>query len=175
MPIRDLLPATATGLAAMAAATPTRSDSRAPARPLLLEDFFVGRLTAKGRFRSRIARVDRGFTVKAHGRIEDDVLVLVEDFFFDDGETDRKTWRFQKVGPGRYEATREDMVGVADVQERDGRIHMTYVIDLGAEGNKTRVRFRDVLYYGADGKVINTARVSKFGIPIAGIHVLFEK
>ncbi len=175
MPFRDLLVTTAAGLAAMAAATPTRSDAGTVVRPLLLEDFFVGRLSAEGRFKSRIAGVDRGFTIKAQGHIEDGVLVLIEDFLFDDGAVDQKTWRFRKIAPSRFAATRDDLVGVADVEERDGRIHMSYRLDLGDGGNKTRVRLRDVLYYGDDGQVVSKAQVFKFGLPVAGITATFKK
>ncbi|MEM6616654.1 MAG: DUF3833 family protein [Pseudomonadota bacterium] len=166
----------ATALAAISIAVPATMLPAAASTPLKLEEYFIGDLTARGSFVSRIANVDRGFDVTAKGFREGDTLVLIEDFVFDDGEKDRKTWRFNKVAPSRYVGTREDVVGEAEIIEQGGRIFMRYLIDLPTgEGKTQRVRFSDILYRGDNGEVINEARVTKFGLPIAKVEVIFRK
>jgi (2R)-sulfolactate sulfo-lyase subunit alpha len=63
-----------------------------------------------------IARVNRRFRADLDGRLEGDRLTVVEDFFYEDGETNRLTWVFDRAGPGRWTGRREDTVGVAVVE-----------------------------------------------------------
>lgn len=175
MPLKNFAALAAAGAAAFVIMAPTVL-ARAPARDLRIADFFIGDMTARGVFRSRIAGVERHFDVDANGTIQDGVITLVERFTFEDGEKDVKTWVFTPSGPSRYTGTREDVVGAADVVEQGGRVFMSYTIDLpGKDGSTTRVNFRDVLYYDEGGRVINTARITKFGIPVARAEVIFEK
>lgn len=144
--------------------------------PLVLEDFFRGTTVGTGSFESRIAGVERGFTVTTRGRWDGRTLTLREDFVFDDGERDTKTWRFTKVGPGRYEGTREDVVGTADVRQDGGAVRLSYVADLaGADGGTTRVRFEDVIVRSGPEAALNRAVVSRFGFPVASVEVVFER
>ncbi len=55
---------------------------------------------ATGSF-SAINGVKRNFTVDLRGKWNGKTLTLREDFVFDDGERDTKTWRFTKIGEGR--------------------------------------------------------------------------
>lgn len=159
-------------LAVLGAAIPAAS----AAEPFNLETYFRGRTQAQGRFESWIAGVKRDMTVTLNGRWDGRTLTLVEDFVFDDGTRDRKTWRFEKLAEGRYAGRREDVVGTAEVEAKDGRILMRYEADLvGKDGSKTRVHFDDVLEPLGGGRVRNTARVTKFGLPVATVDLTFSK
>ena len=70
----------------------------AQARGFSFEDFFTGRTVAEGSFRA-ITGLQRRFTVALHGKWDGRTLTLREDFTFDDGTRDHKTWRFVKVLP----------------------------------------------------------------------------
>lgn len=77
-----------------------------------IERDLAGARVARGEFRS-ITGARRAFTAYLNGEWDGRTLTLVEDFVFDDGERDRKTWRLDRTGPGRYAGTREDVVGTA--------------------------------------------------------------
>lgn len=140
-----------------------------------LEDFFVGRATGRGVFKSWINQVNRGFSIEATGSFDGQVLTLREDFHFDDGEEDSKTWIFTKTGTGVYTGQREGLVGVADVRVEKSRVTMGYTLDLPDDkGKSIRLRFDDTLTLIAPGEVLNTARVSKFFIPVASVSVTFK-
>ncbi|MEZ6024445.1 MAG: DUF3833 family protein [Hyphomonadaceae bacterium] len=59
------------------------------------------------------------FTAELSGSWDGRTLVLVEALAFEDGERDRKTWRLERVGLGRYRGTREDVVGESMSQDGD--------------------------------------------------------
>ena len=148
--------------------------SSVQARDLVLEQFFAGRTVAEGSF-SAINGVKRTFTVDLDGRWNGHVLTLVEDFRFDDGEKDRKTWRFEKLGPGRYRGTREDVRGDTLVSVKGDTATFSYVVDLDAGADENLVRFHDRMVLRDDGSVLNTAWVTKYGFPVALTRVAFRR
>lgn len=169
-------------LAALAALFVLASCATRPALPreasadaFVLEEDLVGRTVARGEFRS-ITGVRRGFTAHLNGSWDGRVMTLVEDFEFDDGERDRKTWRLERVAPGRYVGTREDVVGEAIGFQDGNAFRLEYQVVLPSEnGEGRRVRFRDVLVNTADGGVLNRANVSWFGIGVARVTLNIER
>lgn len=139
-----------------------------------LEEYFRGTTYAEGRF-SAINGVSRAFKVKLTGRVSGRTLTLVEDFTYADGERDRKTWRFTKTGAGRYDATREDVVGTAKVSVRGDTARYSYSVYLDAKNRKNLVRFHDTMRLKPDGTVHNTAWVTKFGLLVARTTVDFRR
>ncbi len=157
-------------LAACASAPPI-PDAATGAPAFDLERDLAGATTGKGAFRT-ITGVNRGFTAKLNGFKEGDTFVLVEDFFYDDGETDQKTWRFTPVGEGRYMGTREDVVGTADGFVDGNAFRLEYLVDLPrANGKTTRVRFKDVLIKRDDGSILNKANVIYYGFRIGRVSL----
>lgn len=144
------------------------------AKDLVLEKFFAGRTVAEGSF-SAINGVKRSFTVDLTGRWNGGVLTLVEDFRFADGEKDRKTWRFEKLGPGSYRGTREDVRGDTQVSVRSDTATFSYIVDLDPGAGENLVRFRDTMVLRGDGTLLNTAWVTKFGFPVALTRVEFRR
>jgi hypothetical protein len=70
----------------------------AHAADLRLEDFFKGKTYAYGSF-GAINGTSRSFRVDLTGHVRGKVLTLREDFRYDDGERDTKTWVFTRTGP----------------------------------------------------------------------------
>ena len=146
----------------------------AAAKDFRFEDYFVGRTVAEGQF-SAINGVKRAFTVKLTGTWNGKRLKLVEDFVYDDGERDRKTWRFTKTGVNTYSGTREDVIGVALVTIKGDTARFSYDVYLDGAARKNRVRFHDTMVLKPDGTVLNTAYVTKFGFPVAKTRVAFRR
>ncbi len=148
--------------------------SPALARDFVLEKFFAGTTYADGQFRA-INGVSRSFTVKLTGTWNGRRLKLVEDFVYDDGERDRKTWYFTRLGPNRYSGTREDVVGETLVTVRGDTARFTYQVYLDGEARANKVRFHDRMTLRPDGTVLNNALVTKFGFPVAKTRVEFRR
>jgi hypothetical protein len=144
-------------------------------RKLVLEDFFSGRTTGRGRFVSGIANVDRGLRIETFGRWDGKVLTLREDFYYDDGERDQKTWQFIKLVEGKYIGRREDVIADANVLQDGNDITLAYISEVPLEDGSTKLRFEDRLFYNPDGSVQNVATVSKFGFTVGKVDIVFRK
>ncbi len=167
------------GLCAVAAAACSGPpDIRpAPGAPAFtLEGFFTGRTVGRGSFVSEIAGVRRGLTVTTRGRWDGRTLTLREEFLFDDGEKDVKTWRFTRIAPGVYEGTREDVIGKGEVRQVGNTVQLRYTADVKAkDGSVTRLDFADTIAPLDGRRVLNEAVVSKFGVPIGRVSLVFSR
>jgi len=141
-----------------------------PLQPITLEQAFAGRAVGAGVFRVDLTGSERRFRARLNGRLRGDRLTVVEDFIYDDGEENRLTWVFDRAGPGRWTGRREDTVGVAEVVETGTEIRLSYTADFNADGEITRLGFEDVIYFGPEGRVINDAVVTRFGLPVARVR-----
>ena len=147
----------------------------AVASELRLETFFEGRTTAKGSF-TTITGFERSFTLELHGRWDGRTLTLREDFLYDDGETDTKTWRFTQIGWNTYSGTREDVIGETTVSVIGNRGYFNYLVDLDPGPGRNVVRFYDTLTLSDDGQtLVNTANVFKGPLPVARARVTFSR
>lgn len=146
----------------------------AAAGDFTLEGYFAGKTSAVGGF-SAINGVKRKFTVDLMGKWNGKTLTLVEDFAYDDGERDRKTWRFERVARGKYRGTREDVIGETLVTISGNTARFSYLVDLDASSKSNRVRFYDTMRLQDDGTVLNKALVTKFGLPVALTRVEFRR
>lgn len=148
--------------------------SGAQARDFRFEDYFVGRTTAVGSF-SAINGVERSFKVNLTGKWNGRTLTLREDFVYNDGERDTKTWRFTKTGKNTYSGTREDVVGETRVWIEGDTATFSYDVYLDPKNKANLVRFHDTMKLNPDGTVLNTARVTKFFFPVAHTTVKFRR
>lgn len=139
--------------------------------PVVLERDFAGRFYGRGFFRNYLTGSRRDFDVTLQGTWDGRTLTLVEWFYFADGERDVKTWRFTRTGPGRFTGTREDVVGEAVVFSDGGAIRLSYEAVVGG----TQVRFEDVIERRPDGVIVNRAIVSKLGVPIGEVDLVFAR
>ena len=146
----------------------------AQAKDLKLEDFFKGKTYAYGSF-GAITGLRRSFRVDLTGHVRGKVLTLREDFRYDDGERDTKTWIFTRTGPKTYTGTREDVVGQTTVHLSGNTARFTYRVDLNPGDKPNIVRFYDKLVLQDDGTLRNTALVTKFLLPIARVKVNFAR
>lgn len=162
-------------LVAGCATRPGLPQEAAPAARLAPEEDLVGRLYGRGEFRS-ITGASRAFDVTLDGTWDGQTLTLVEVFKYADGENDTKTWKLRKLADGSYEGAREDTVGLARGWIEDGAYRMAYTMAIPKKnGGARKVRFQDVLVEDTRGAVINRARVSYFGLPVASVDLTMQR
>lgn len=162
-------------LTAQACATRPPVPSAASTTPFVAERDLVGASVARGEFRA-ITGVRRGFTAQLNGTWDGVTLTLVEDFAYDDGERDRKTWHLRRTGPGRFTGTREDVVGEAQGYQDGDVFRLEYDVMLPTENGRGRkVRFRDVLALRADGDILNNATVGWHGLRVGSVSLVIER
>ena len=167
-PLAVLLAALTLVACATRPAVPQEADA---GRPFVIERDLAGKTVGRGRFKS-ITGSDRAFTAYLDGAFDGETFVLAEDFVYDDGEKDRKTWRLKKTADGEWSGVREDVVGTARGWRDGPAFRLEYRVDIPMKnGGKRRVGFRDVLILREDGVVYNKANVGWRGFAVGKVEL----
>jgi len=141
---------------------------------LVLEDYFLGQTRAWGIFQNRSGVVERQFTVDILGKIVDKNLVLEEDFTYSDGTIDRRVWTIKKIDENNYEGRAADVIGHATGKAYGNSLNWAYTLDLPYKEGTVKVQFDDWMFLQEDGVLINRAKMTKFGIYLGEVTLIFK-
>lgn len=145
-------------------------------RAFELTDFFAGQIRGTGAFINVWTGYRRGFTVDMKASLEGGTLRIVEDFVFEDGETDCKTWVLTQTAPRHWQGRREDTVGIACVTPDGDALRLTYRLALPASALGTvSLACSDLMRLARPGHMVSHSTVRKWGIAIARIEVELHK
>jgi hypothetical protein len=153
----------------------TISDVSQSSPKLVLEKYFLGKTYASGIFEDRFGNVRRQFTVDIEGTFDQNVLHLIEDFVFNDGERETREWMIKKTGKNTYEGRADDVIGVARGQSLGNTLNWHYDMRLKIGGSSVKVHFNDWMFLQPNGVLINKAMVSKLGVDIGRVTLAFTK
>ncbi len=147
---------------------------------LKLEEFFAGETVAYGIFEDRFGNLKRRFKVNIIGSVSGNTLTLDEDFLYADGERATRIWTITNDGrdeDGRviYNGTAADIDGMAAGRIVGNGLNWAYDIDLKTDDGDLRVHFDDWIYQMDDHVALNRAYVSKFGIEIGSVTLVFMR
>lgn len=142
-------------------------------KPFKLEEFFNGDVKAYGVLLNFSDELTRHFTVDIKGSWDGDEGVLDEYFVYNDGEKQYRQWRLKKIEEGRYEGRADDIINVAIGGVSGSTLTWRYTMALEVDGTTWNVEFDDAMYQ-VDGRVINYAKIKKFGITVAKVILFFE-
>jgi hypothetical protein len=140
-----------------------------------LLSYFEGNTHASGMFESRGGALKRRFSVDMTGRTEGDTLVLDETFLFDDGERQKRTWTLTRGQDLNFSGTCEDSISPAHGAFAQGCAYLTSNLLLKVGSRLVAMRFDDVFYDTGNGAVLNRSTVSKWGIRVGQVLILFRK
>lgn len=153
---------------------PSPQDRAGQTPPLVLEEFLDGRTYAIGVF-ERGGALDRTLRVEIDGDWDGRTLTLDEHFLYGDGQTDRRVWTMEKTGAG-FVGTAPDVIGQADIAVYGDAAYFDYLVDLVlSDGSDVRVRFSDRIYRLSEEMLLNRATVSKFGLTVGEVTIVFVK
>ena len=146
---------------------------------LNLFEFFKGETVAYGIFEDRFGKLRRQFRVKIKGNVDKNILTLDEKFIYDDGEKATRIWKIKKLNENKnlikYEGSADDVEGLATGTSVGNALNWTYDIYLNIKGSNLKVKFNDWIYKQDSNVAINRAYVSKFGIDIGSVTLVFLK
>lgn len=137
--------------------------------------YFEGRTRADGVFEDRAGNVKRRFTVDMIGRAEGAMMILDEEFLFDNGERQQRTWRFTRGDGPTFTGTSADSASQAQGTFEAGKASFRSELRLAVGKRQIAMRFDDVFYDTGDGTVLNRSTVSKWGIRLGQVLILFRK
>lgn len=141
-----------------------------------LEEFFLGRLAALGVVFDRFGRERRRFAADMDGAIVDGRLLLREDFTYDDGATETRTWRIRPLGQGRYEGEAGGVHGPALGTVEGHRFRWTYDYDLDVGGGRIwRVRLDDTMFLQDATQMLNRLTISKWGLRLGEVLITIRR
>ena len=142
-----------------------------------LFNFFEGKTIAYGIFEDRFGNLKRQFRVNIDGKINNQTLTLDEDFLYDDGEQAKRIWKIEKkidnTQKVTYEGKADDIEGKASGSISGNALNWSYDIYLNIKGSDIKVHFNDWIYKQSEDLAINRAYVSKFGINIGSVTLVF--
>ena len=139
-------------------------------------NFFKGDTIAYGIFEDRFGKLRRQFRVNITGTIDNDTLKLDEKFLYDDGEKSSRIWKIKKISDKnstKFVGSAEDVEGFAVGQSVGNTLNWSYDIYLKIKGKNLKVKFNDWIYQQDKNVAINRAYVSKFGIEIGSVTLVF--
>lgn len=142
---------------------------------LRLEDYFAGSTRAYGLFEDRFGNLRRQFVVDIDGTWDGRRLVLDERFTYSDGEKDRRVWSIEKLDEHVYRGSADDVVGEAAGLSYGNALNWRYTMDLKMGDGALRVKFDDWMFLQPDDVLINRAEVTKFGVQLGTVTIVFRK
>ncbi|MFM4942045.1 DUF3833 domain-containing protein [Aeromonas bivalvium] len=141
-----------------------------------LARFFDGKLVAHGLVTDRSGEVTSRFRVEMQGRWRAGKGELFEQFYFDDGRQQTRTWYLRKGEDGHWRGTASDVVGEAVGKTAGFALNWRYQLDLTLpDESVVRVSFDDWMYLLDQDRLINRAEISKFGIYLGEVILYIER
>jgi hypothetical protein len=137
--------------------------------------YLEGLTTAEGVFEDRKGRARRRFTVELNGRSQAGALVVDENFVFDDGERQHRCWTLMRRTENSFSGTCADSVGEARGRLADGVAYLESTLRLKVGSRQIAMDFDDAFYEAGPGLVLNRSYVSKWGIGLGRVLILFRK
>ena len=142
---------------------------------LVIEEFLKGNVKAYGVLQNRGGKVTRQFSANLEGKWDGKQLILDEKFNWSDGEVQTRQWKIKKIDEHNYEGTAGDVVGTARGFSYGPAFKFEYVLLVPVKGKEIKITFDDWIFKQDDRVAINRATLSKFGIKVAELTVMFIK
>ena len=142
---------------------------------LIIEEYLSGNVKAWGVLQNRSGKVTRQFSADLNGQWDGKQLTLDEKFSWDDGEIQNRQWQITKIDENNYEGSAGDVVGIAKGYSYGPAFKFEYVLLVPVKGKEMKITFDDWIFKQDDRVAINRATMTKFGIKVAELTVVFVK
>ncbi len=142
---------------------------------LIIEEYLSGNVKAWGVLQNRFGKVTRQFKADLNGKWDGSQLILDEIFNWNDGEEQTRQWTIKKIDEHYYEGTASDVVGTAKGYSYGPAFKFEYVLLIPIKGKNYKITFDDWIFMQDERIAINRATMTKFGIKVAELTVMFLK
>ena len=140
-----------------------------------IEKYFEGSVKAWGLLQDRKGKVTRQFKADMFGKFENNILTLEEEFFWTDGEKQKRVWKIKKIDEHNYIGTAPDVVGEAKGFSYGSAFKFEYDLMVSIKGKNIKISFDDWIFKQDDKVAINRATLTKFGFKVGELTVFFQK
>mgnify|MGYP001173465996 FL=1 len=142
---------------------------------LIIEEYLSGNVKAWGILQNRSGKVTRQFSADLNGNWDGKQLILDERFVWNDGEIQKRQWKINKIDNHNYEGTAGDVVGTAKGYSYGPAFKFEYALLVPVKGREMKITFDDWIFMQDERVAINRATMTKFGIKVAELTVMFVK
>lgn len=135
---------------------------------LELDRYFVGHARSFGVFENRAGAPKKTFIADNVGRREaDGTVVLTQHFQFSDGKKQMRIWRIRRIDATHWDATANDMVGVAHGTGQGNAFYWEYDITVDRRNPFATVHVRQWIYQPEGTDTLMTRLViTKLGVTL---------
>ena len=140
-----------------------------------LQQFFNGKIKAWGLIEDYKGEVTLRFTADIIATWDGNQGKLEEDFIYDNGKKQQRTWIIQKHQDGSFSGKANDIVGTATGAARGYAVNWVYEMDVPVGDSVYRFKFDDWMYNIDDEVWINRSYLKKFGITVAELTLFMQK
>ena len=142
---------------------------------LLIEEYFNGKVKAWGILQDRSGKVTRQFKADLVGSFNNNIITLDEDFYWTDGEKQKRTWKIKKIDNNNYIGTAPDVVGEATGVQYGSAFKFKYDLLVPFKNKNIKVSFDDWIFKQDEKVAINRAILTKFGFKVGELTVFFMR
>jgi hypothetical protein len=142
---------------------------------LRFSEFFEGIVKGRGVFVDPWGRVRSNISVTTNGFRRNGTFILDEEFKYETGEVERRSWVLKDLSPDVFVAQCADCVGHITGHNAVDRVRMAYTFKLRLKNWTFHVTFDDQVFPIDRNRVFNRATMKKFGITLGHILLLSER
>jgi hypothetical protein len=165
----------AVGLIGLTACSVTPQEYADETPTMDMKTYFNGPIQAWGLFQNYREKVIKRFHVSMTGKWKDDKGTLDEHFTYSDGTTQRRVWNLVRIDANNYTGTADDVVGEARGVAYGHALRWQYTMALEVDDDTYHVQFDDWMYLIDENTVINRSVMSKFGVDVGEVILVFIK
>lgn len=140
-----------------------------------MKAYFNGPIEAWGLFQNYRQKVVKRFYVDMHGEWKGNKGTLDERFTYADGTTQRRVWSLTRLDENNYTGTAGDVIGEAKGIAHGHALRWQYTMALEVDGDIYHVEFDDWMYLIDENTVINRSVMSKYGVDLGEVILVFIK
>ena len=132
--------------------------------------FFTGHVVSWGVMEDRSGAPTSIVTTDCVGAAQGtDGLSMTQTLHVGTDPAQTRTWQMRRVGPGRFEATANDMVGIATGEAAGRAFHWQWTLALQPGNALKNVTMEQWWYLLDDSSMLNRTTVSKLGVIAAEV------
>lgn len=140
------------------------------------DQYFEGRTESRGFFETRGGEPRATFSTHATGHRDGDAVALHQEFTYSDGRKQERRWRIRRLDARRYEATANDVVGVARGEVFGSTFHWRYKVALSPGNPFSNVALEQWMTLQPDRRTVsNRAIIRKWGIRVGMVTETFRR
>ena len=138
--------------------------------------FYTGHVRSWGVVENRSGEPVSEVSTDCRGEADGpDGLRMTQTLTMGDGKTQTREWRMRRVAPNRYEATANDMVGVATGESGGRAFHWTWTLATEPGNPLLDVSLEQWMYFHENGTMVNRTMIRKLGVLLAQVTEQFER